>query len=503
MRPKPTSSIVLTKTRLLSWLQCPRRLYLEIHHPELAEPSDATAAVMATGNLVGEQARAFFPEGVLIDWPYRNPAGREQAIRETAKHLASAVRRPIFEATFLQNNTLVRADVMLPEKSRWHLFEVKSSTDAKDYHVQDAAIQHYVLAQSGVKLGSVSVVTINREFVYPGNGIYCEKRRNGEVNSLFQSFEATHVTAKLAKTEVPSWIKGAQKTLAGKMPAVTENCKEPYPCPFMGCCYPEVTEYPVACLPNISKKKLAEFAEEGWIDIRDIPAGVLTNEKHERIRRCSLSGKAELDPQAAKILAKHGYPRYYLDFETIQFAVPIWKGTRPFQQIPFQWSCHIEKKDGSVEHKEFLDTSGEDPSRKFAESVIKVVGKAGPIYVYNQAFEKTRLKELAERFPDLAAVLLAINERIFDLLPVMREHYYHPAMKGSWSIKAVLPTIAPELDYSNLSGAKNGGQAQDDYLNLINPKTDVEKRESLRNGLIAYCGRDTEAIVRLAAFLAG
>lgn len=501
MPRKPSTNRILTKTRLLSWLQCPRRLYLEIHHPELAEESEATKAVMATGNLVGERARAFFPDGVLIDWPYRDPAGREQAIRETAKHLASTDRHPIFEATFLQDNTLVRADVMLPEKTRWHLFEVKSSTDAKDYHVQDAAIQHYVLAQSGVKLGSVSVVTIDREFVYPGDGIYCEKRRTGEVNSLFQSFEATHVTAKLARKEVPSWIKGAQKTLAGKMPSVTENCKEPYPCPFMGYCYPEITEYPVECLPNISKKKLAEFAAEGWTDIRDIPADVLTNEKHERIRRCSLSGKAELAPQAARILAKHKYPRYYLDFETIQFAVPIWTATRPFQQIPFQWSCHIEKRDGSIEHREFLDTSGDDPSRKFAESVIEVVGKTGPIYVYNQAFEKTRIKELAVRFPDLADSLLAINERIFDLLPVMREHYYHPAMKGSWSIKKVLPTIAPELDYSELDGVKHGGQAQLAYLEVINLITNTKIRDHKISSLSAYCKQDTEALIQLTHYL--
>lgn len=488
----------LTKSKLLSWLQCPRRLYLEINPPEDFVVPEVNKAAREAGNLVGEKAREFFPDGVLIDWP-QDSSGRDHALRDTARHLAVKSPRPIFEATFAHERTLFRADLLLPEKRRWHLVEVKSSTSVKDYHLFDIAIQMHVLQASGLKLGDVSLVTINKNFVYPGKGCYQEIKRNGEINSLFQSQDVTRETTALAKKEAPAWITGARKTLAGRLPGKISACDKPYPCPFMDYCHPQTTDFPVNCLPGIGKKA-EELRAQGYEDIRNIPAGILGNKKQEWVRRVTIAGKHDLLPGAATILRTHGYPRYYLDFETIQFAMPIWKGTRPYQQIPFQWSCHIQKKDGSLEHNSFLDTSGNDPTRAFADSLIETVGKKGPIYVYNQVFEEGRINELAVRYQDLAASLESIAARLFDLLPLTREHYYHPAMMGSWSIKSVLPTVAPELDYSKLAGAKNGGQAQGDYLNMIDPKSDAAKKEALRNGLLVYCERDTEAMVSLTAF---
>jgi hypothetical protein len=454
---------------------------------------------MAAGNLVGEKACEFFPDGVLIDWP-QDAFGRDQAVRQTAQELAAKSPCPIFEATFAHERTLIRADLLLPEKRHWHLVEVKSSTSVKDYHLSDAAIQRHVLAASGVKLGSVSLVTINKNFIYPGKGCYQEVKKYGEINSLFQSQDVTLETTALAKMEVPAWITGARKTLAGKLPGKITACDKPYPCPFIGHCYPQTTDFPVDCLPSIGKKA-EQLRAQGYEDIRDIPAGILKNKKQEWVRRVTIAGKHELLPDAAVILRKHGYPRYYLDFETIQFAVPIWKDTRPYQQIPFQWSCHIEKKDGSLEHQSFLDTSVDDPTRAFSESLIKAVGRSGPIYVYNQGFEESRVKELAARYKDLSPDLEAIAGRFFDLLPLTRDHYYHPAMKGSWSIKSVLPTVAPDLDYSKLVNVQHGGQAQAAYLKIIDTGTDESQREQLRNGLRNYCKRDTEALIALVKFL--
>lgn len=497
--PQKSDGVYLSKSKLLSWLQCPRRLYLEIYQPKLADESEAAKATMAAGNLVGEKAREFFPSGVLIDWP-RDASGRDQAVQQTAQHLIAKSPRPIFEATFAHERTLVRADLLLPEKRRWNLVEVKSSTSVKDYHLFDTAIQSHVLQASGVKLGDVAIVTINNKFIYPGKGCYQEIKRNGEVNSLFQSHDVTRESAALAEKEAPAWIAGARKTLAGKLPAKITTCNKPYPCPFIDHCYPQTTEFSVDLLPGIGKKA-DELRAQGYEDIRDIPDGILINKKQEWVRRVTIAGKHDLLPGAAAILRKHGYPRYYIDFETIGFAMPIWKGTRPYQQIPFQWSCHIEKKDGSLKHQSFLDTSGDDPTRALAESLIKAVGRSGPIYVYNQSFEEGRINELALRYRDLAPALESIVARLFDLLPLTREYYYHPEMKGSWSIKAVLPTVAPDLDYSNLAGAQNGGQAQDDYLTIIDPKTDSARREELRKGLLVYCGRDTEAMLKLVSFL--
>ena len=146
-------------------------------------------------------------------------------------------------------------------------------------------------------------------------------------------------------------------------------------------------------------------------------------------------------------MAGLSYPRYYLDFETITFTAPIWVGTRPYQQIPFQWSCHVESHTGKLKHHEWLADGQQDPRRAFVESLIETIGPRGTSLAYNASFERKRLEELASAFPEYEATLLSLMERIVDLLGIARDYYYHPDMRGSWSIKAVLPTIAPELDY--------------------------------------------------------
>lgn len=185
---------------------------------------------------------------------------------------------------------------------------------------------------------------------------------------------------------------------------------------------------------------------------------------------------------------------------TIAFAVPRWLGTRPYQQLPFQWSCHIEPADGELSHEEFLDLSGEAPMRAFSEALVATIGEQGPVIVYNAGFEKTVLRRLADYCPDLADSLNAVRDRVFDLLPVMRDHYYHPDMHGSWSIKHVLPTIAPDLDYTKLDGVQHGGDAQDAYLACIDPTTAESERVRLGEGLRRYCEVDTLAMVRIVHF---
>lgn len=222
------------------------------------------------------------------------------------------------------------------------------------------------------------------------------------------------------------------------------------------------------------------------------------------IQRVSKSGKQKFDKQAAKQeIVSLPYPRFYLDFETMAFVIPRWAGTRPWAtQVPFQWSCHIEYTPGKLRHTMFLDVSGDDPRRTFAESLINAIGSEGIVLVYNAGFEKSRISELAEIFSDLSPALLSINERVVDLLPMARQHYYHPAMKGSWSIKAVLPTIAPDLAYDKLE-VGNGGDAQNAYTEIIHPETTKERKQQLTDGLRDYCALDTLAMVRLAWFFEG
>jgi len=215
-----------------------------------------------------------------------------------------------------------------------------------------------------------------------------------------------------------------------------------------------------------------------------------------------MDGLAELLPGARAFVEALAYPRFYLDFETVGPAIPAWAGTRPYQALPFQWSCHIERAPGAMEHAEFLDLSGDPPMRSLAEQMITDLETSGPVLMYT-SYERGVIEGLAGMFPDLAGPLRDIIDRLVDLHPVTRINYYHPDMLGSWSIKAVLPTIAPEMDYAQLEGIQEGTGASLAYLEAIDPKTSEERKEVIRKNLLKYCKHDTEAMVKLVHFFAG
>ena len=477
----------LSKSRILAHRQCPRRLWLQVHRPELW-PQEASAW-MAAGTQAGEVARDLFPGGVLIE-----PGDLRQALAETVTRL-SEPPRPLFEATVQADGVLVRADLLLPAASGWRMAEVKSSTSVKDYHYHDVAVQAWVVRQAEVPVTRVEVAHIDSGFVYPGSGDY---------RGLFRHVDVTEVMSDL-EPEVPGWIAEARATLQGEDPRTPpgKHCHDPFDCPFLEVCAPAPgpAVFPPETLPYGGTVARALRAE-GYSDLRDVPPGRLTQPRHVRVWQVTRDNTPFLDPEAGRQIAALGWPRYFLDFETIQFAVPIWAGTRPYQQIPFQWSCHVEGVSGGLSHHAFLAEGTGDPRLEFVQTLLAVLGTRGPILVYHAGFERTRMAELADAFPEHAQALRAAMERLFDLLPVARAHYYHPEMRGSWSIKAVLPTIAPDLAYSDLEVA-DGGMAQEAFAELLTPDTPDTRRTQLREALLRYCERDTLAMVRLAHFFEG
>ncbi|MGV1098742.1 DUF2779 domain-containing protein [Thiovibrio sp. JS02] len=479
----------LSKSRIQQHLQCPKRLWLSVNRPELAEEDASLAARLAAGNEVGDVARKLYPGGVFVD-----TLDAKQALSVTEQTLAGKPC-PIFEAAFTYDGVLIRADLLFPMRSGYRMVEVKSSTSLKEYHLADAAIQSWVARKAGLPLKCIEVAHINNEFVYPGNENY---------DGLFSHVDVTN-DAQLLDKEVPKWVIAAQKTLSSKRePSIDpgNQCTDPFACPFMGYCDPDPDGdvFPPEILPYRNGKSMAEnLRAAGYEDLRKVPKGLITEPKQQRIWRVTKTGKAELDPEAGEELKVLSWPRYYLDFETIQFAVPFWAGTSPYKQIPFQWSCHIEKKNGSIEHKYFLAEDTSDPRRTFAEFLIAALGSRGPVFVYNAGFEAGRLRELARDFPPLAPKLDAIRDRFVDLLATTRNYYYHRDMRGSWSLKAVLPTIAPELSYDDLDVA-DGGMAQEAFLEFLHPETKEERCRKLRNDLLVYCERDTWALVKLARY---
>ncbi len=483
----------LSKSRIMSSLQCLKRVHLEVNRKDLAQYSAATEAAFAVGHEVGAMAVRLYggAAGIFIDYDGGHLSG---ALDETRKWLASGERRPLFEATLQHDGVLVREDVLLPVEDggrpSWRLVEVKASTRLKPEHVNDCAVQAWVHLESGYPLSRVALAHIDNNFVYAGDGDY---------GGLLLEHDLTEQVLALVP-EVPTWVRRAREAVAGGVPNVPvgQHCGEPYACPFIDFCWPGESRYPVQGLGG-GKKQLGRWVEAGYCDICDVPPGAIRSETQQRIQRVTRAGVPELLPDARRFVDSLPYPRFYLDFETAGPAVPLWAGTRPYQALPFQWSCHIERAAGEMQHAEFLDLSGEAPMRALALALIETLETDGPVLMYTN-YERKVIEGLIARYPDLAAALGAIIERLVDLYPVTKSSYYHPDMLGSWSIKAVLPTIAPEMDYARLEGIHEGTEAANAYLEAIRPETAAARKAQIRADLLKYCKHDTEAMVRLVHF---
>ena len=489
---------LLSKSKVMAFRQCPKRLWLSIHHPELSEESAGAQARFTVGFEVGEIARRLYdPEGggTVLDV---QSEGYDVAFDQTQALLQGG--RPIFEGGFRAASALAFADVLLPVKARtrrsWRMVEVKSSASLKDYHRDDAAIQSFIVHSSGLALSRIAVAHIDSQWTYPGDGEY---------NGLLVEHDLTD-DVRARQGDVRGWIEEAQTVAKRrKEPAIRTggHCTRPYVCPFHEYCRGQEprAKQPLDWLPSVQKKALKSYLEAHPAgELRDVPDDLL-NDLQKRVKTVTLSGQPFLDRAgAARALRAHRLPAYFMDFETIQFAVPIWKGTRPYQQIPFQFSVHRLGSRGALTHDQFLDLSGEDPSKRFADALVHTCGERGAIFVYNAAFEKTRIAELAHRFPRMKRDLNAIAARIVDLYPIARNHFYHPNQQGSWSIKDVLPVTCPELSYAALDGVQDGGMAQEAFLEALAPDTTMHRKAELERQLTAYCKLDTYAMVRLRQF---
>lgn len=481
----------LSKTKITLFEQCPKRAWLSVHRRDLIEIDDATQARFDTGHAVGELACDLVPGGIMVTMD----EGVVGALAQTSELIASG-DRPIFEATFQHEGVLVRVDLMRPDKKGgWHVAEVKSTASRKAYQIADLATQIWVLEGAGVRVASASIRHINTSFVFAREGDYLgflvDRVSDDEIRPIVEA-------------RLPVVLR-ARETLQGNEPAVQPgaHCDDPFECDFKDYCNRGLKkpDWPISLLPRTGAKIAEAYLTNGIQELTDIASGELRNPLHERIRQATASGSAFHDCDKAREATRHwGFPRTYLDFETINPAIPRWLGTRPFQQIPFQFSAHIEQLDGTIEHREFLSLDGADPRRPFAEALLDALPAEGSIITYNATFEKTRLKELAAYFPDLAARLRDVAERVVDLEPVARACWYHRDQKGSWSIKAVLPTVPGVKGYGDLQ-VQDGMEAQRAYFEALAQSDCSERKAELDRALRSYCAMDTWAMIELLRHL--
>ncbi len=471
---------LLTKSKYIIGLSCPKYLWMMFHElDKIPELDLATEYIIQQGYIIGQLAKKLFPGGVDLPEDTKDFKINVQKTQELLKQ-----RKIIFEAGIIAGDLYARADILVPAgKNEWDIVEVKASTKVKDEHIHDVSFQKHVYQLAGLKIRKCFLLHINNEFV-----------KNGEIKpkELLTQEEIT--------TEVNDAINGIQDRIDYMMEVVNNKeppkvnigngCKNGLECVSEDC-WNFLPESHVFDLYYGGRKSL-ELLEAEIFSIKDIPDNFKLNEKQEIQRKCANTGKAHINKEGIKKFLKGlKSPLYYLDFETFQTAVPLYDGTKPYQQIPFQFSLHVD--DGKkLKHFEYLHDLQDDPRKKLTQELIKVLGSEGSIITFNQSFEIGRLKELAEAFPEHKEWVESVIKRIVDLIvPFRKFDYYNPKQKGSCSIKDVLPAIVGK-SYKDMN-INNGGLASVSYFESI--FNGVGNKEQIRKDLLEYCKLDTEGMV--------
>ncbi len=483
----PERSSRLSKSRFLSGLQCPKRLYLEIHAPQLATaPDDRRRSILEMGHGMGRVAHRCFPGGVLVAEDHRHTRA---ALETTAALMADPCVTAVFEGAFEFEGTVIRVDVLERVGVSWRLIEVKASVRVKAVHLDDLAVQTYVLKGHGLDLAGTFLMHVNRQYTYPGGDLEPEK--------LFVIEDRTEEVEERLSA-MPALLEQMRSMIGrSRAPDVEPDghCHSPYACPFWAHCTAHKPARWIYHLPGDSKVA-RRLRREGIETIDDIPAHVPLT----RLQRCVRDNAEWISPKLADALQSARYPVHHLDFETFQPAIPVYARTRPYQSLPMQWSNHTETEDGSLRHASRLCTSPRDPREEIAVSVLESVGEEGSICVYSDS-EHSILKSLADALPHLRNDLLRVMARLWDLLPVLQAHYYHPDFQGSFSMKSVLPAMVPSLAYGDLE-IRDGATASTMYRNMMFEETDWVERQRVAAALDAYCARDTLGMVELRRALA-
>ena len=486
------NNIYLSKSSYCKCVQCEKILWLSKYKKDAAVAGN-NESVFETGKEVGELAKGLF--GNYTDIPFDEKLNIR--IKKT-EELLEDKPNVITEASFIYNNNFCSVDILKNDSDGVEIYEVKSSTQIKDIYVDDATYQYFVLSNLGLNVKKVAIVYINNEYI---------RGKELDINQLFNIEDIIDIT-KQKQDEIRANIDMINNYMEvhdqdnEPVKDIGTYCFDPYSCPFWEYCTKDLPTPNVFDISGMQKRSKFKKYYEGKISFEDL--------EHERINKKYLEQiDFELnnrDPKINKraieeLLSSLGYPLYFIDYESCQYAIPELEGTKAYQQIPFQYSLHIVKEEGTpIEHKEFLaEVDDENIIRTFAESMIKDMPEDGSVIVYNKTFESTRNKEIGEMYPDLIPEMERFNNNIVDLMiPFRNRDYYTKEMQGSYSIKYVLPALYPddpELDYKKLSLIHKGDEASNTFLSLKDKAP--EEQKVIREALLTYCKLDTLAMVKI------
>ena len=476
---------VLSKTNFLYGLQCQKYLWTLLHDPQsVPQPDAAMQFIFDQGRDVGDFAKKLFPGG--IDIP---TADFTASIRITRENLSG--NKPLFEAGILAGNIFCRLDVLFPSgDGQWDIIEVKSSTSVKDVNIWDVAFQRFCCESAGLKIRSCKLAYINNKYV-----------RRGEIDpqQLFIIEDITQrvIDASGGLAERVEEILAVMHQQQCPEVGIGPYCTDPYECPLQQVCWEFLPEHNIFDLYWAGKKRF-ELYENGILHLKDIPAGFILNGKQQIQVQCATSGEPHINREGiSNFLGSLQYPVYYLDFETFGTSIPLFEGTRPYQQIPFQFSLHVQlDNDEGAVHFSYLAEGAEDPRPKLAEELKQLLGDSGSIVAYYAPFEKQVLEALAEAYPQYKEWVDSLQNRIVDLLkPFSNFHYYHPNQRGSSSLKKVLPAMTG-ISYEGLA-INDGKLAGVAFMAATYGTASEDERKQIRQDLEEYCGQDTGGMVEI------
>lgn len=471
---------ILTKSKYIIGLECPKYLWMVFNaKDQIPEFSADVKMRMAQGTQVGALAKNLYPDGADI------AEDDFKANLERTKLLLKE-RKILFEAGIQVDNLYARADILIPiGEDKWNIVEVKSSTKVKDDHIDDVSFQKYVYQRAGLKIRGCYVLHLNSAYERSGKidpqKIFEEEEITEEVNKAMDGIEERIATMQtiIALPKPPEFAYDAHQYKS-------EKC-------VVARCYAFLPQNNVFALYR-GGKKAVELAKNNVLLLTDIPDTVKLTAKQVIQRKCARTKKPHIDtPQIVQFLSTLETPLSYLDFETFQTALPLYDNLKPWQQVPFQYSLHIEGGE-NIMHHEFIHDEQTDPRKAFLDALMKDLPNKGSIIVYNKSFEERRLQELAALFPQHNSWIANVVDRLVDLIiPFRNFHYYTPKQKGSCSIKDVLPALTGN-GYSDLE-ISSGSAASAMYTQFMLGDMSKAELDNATPDLLKYCKLDTEGMI--------
>ena len=439
---------------------------------------------MEQGKEIGRLARSLYPEGIFV-----NELSSPAAAARTRDLLANPDTHSIFEATFLAGSYIAKADILVRDAKSWELIEVKSSVVAKDELIDDMAYTTMVAQVAGFSPSTISLMLIDKNYRFgmPVERLFVKTDMTEQVLARVEEFKTAF-----------DYVDSVSSTPEEPEPRLIFNCKQ---CEYFSECVGEGVQSHIFNIPRLRQTAIEELIASGIISIRDIPDSFSLSDNQRRVVECVRRGTMQVDPVLRQKLAGIHWPVFYLDFETMMTALPLWPNIAPYEQIPVQYSLHICESSGNIiRHMDYLADPHRDCRRELAKRLIVDLKGEGSIITYS-SFEKTTISALSRIFPDLADNLQSLIGRIVDLEPCIK-CINHPEFCGRTSIKIVLPVLVPDLSYEGLEIA-NGDAALVTFAMMAQGKMGADEMERKRAALLEYCTMDTLAMVRLHEVLHG